>query len=42
MVRQRITEGAILEINIENQYYVYAQILKDVGVLFLIIRQKID
>ena len=28
MVRQRITEGAILEINIENQYYVYAQILK--------------
>ncbi len=27
MVRQRITEGAILEINIENQYYVYAQIL---------------
>lgn len=27
MVRQRITEGSILEINIENQYYVYAQIL---------------
>ncbi|WP_291529214.1 Imm26 family immunity protein [Bacteroides sp. UBA939] len=27
MVRQRITEGAILEISIENQYYVYAQIL---------------
>jgi len=27
MKRQRETEGAILEINIENQYYVYAQIL---------------
>ena len=28
MAKQRITEGAILEINIENKYYVYAQILK--------------
>ncbi len=28
MSKQRITEGAILEINIDNQYYVYAQILK--------------
>ena len=27
--RQRITEGSILEINIENQYFVYAQILKE-------------
>lgn len=27
-IGQRITEGAILEIEIENQYYVYAQILK--------------
>jgi len=26
--RQRIIEGSILEINIENQYFVYAQILK--------------
>ena len=29
MKRQRITEGAILEIKIENEYYVYAQILKN-------------
>lgn len=28
MVKQRITEGALLEICIENKYYVYAQILK--------------
>jgi Immunity protein 26 len=35
MKRQRITEGAILEINIENQYYVYAQILlKGLGYAF--------
>ena len=27
MVRQRIIEGSVLEINIKNQYYVYAQIL---------------
>ncbi len=27
MAKQRITEGAILELNIENQYYTYAQIL---------------
>jgi Immunity protein 26 len=27
--RQRVTEGAILEINIENQYYTYAQILTE-------------
>lgn len=35
MKRQQITEGAILEINIENQYYVYAQILlKGLGYAF--------
>jgi hypothetical protein len=28
MKRQRITEESILEINIQNQYFVYAQILK--------------
>ena len=33
MAKQRITEGSILEINIENQYYVYAQIL-DGGTAF--------
>jgi Immunity protein 26 len=31
MKRQQITEGSILEINIENQYYVYAQILGKAG-----------
>ena len=35
MVRQRITEGAILEINIEGEYFVYAQILsKGLGYAF--------
>ena len=35
MAKQRITEGAILEINIDNQYYVYAQILtKGLGYAF--------
>ena len=35
MIRQKITTGAILEIKIENQYYVYAQILnKGHGVAF--------
>lgn len=29
MAKQRITTGAILEINIEGQYYVYAQILQN-------------
>jgi Immunity protein 26 len=29
MTKQRVTEGSILEINIENQYYVYAQILTE-------------
>ncbi len=29
MAKQKITEGAILEISIENEYYVYAQILKN-------------
>lgn len=28
IIRQRITEGAILEIKIDDQYYVYAQILR--------------
>jgi Immunity protein 26 len=32
--RQRVTEGAIIEINIENQYYVYAQILGKAGYVF--------
>ena len=35
MGKQRITEGAILEIKIENHYYVYAQILtKGLGYAF--------
>lgn len=35
MAKQRITEGAILEINIDNQYYTYAQILlKGLGYAF--------
>ncbi len=35
MAKQRITEGAILEILIENNYYVYAQILtKGLGYAF--------
>lgn len=35
MAKQRITEGAILEILIENDYYVYAQILtKGLGYAF--------
>ncbi len=29
MAKQRITTGAILEVNIEGQYYVYAQILQN-------------
>ena len=40
MVRQRITEGAILEINIENQYYVYAQILGKSGYAFFDYKTK--
>lgn len=35
--RQKITAGAILEINIDNQYYVYAQILEKGGFAFLIL-----
>lgn len=35
MGKQRITEGSILEIKIENRYYVYAQILtKGLGYAF--------
>lgn len=35
MKKQRITEGAILEISIQGQYYVYAQILtKGLGFAF--------
>ncbi len=41
MKRQRITEGSILEINIENDYYVYAQILvKGLGYAFFDHRSK--
>lgn len=41
MKRQRITEGAILEINIKNDYYVYAQILvKGLGYVFFDYRSK--
>lgn len=32
--RQRITLGSVLEINIENKYYTYAQILHEVCVFF--------
>lgn len=32
--KQRITVGSILEINIENEYYVYAQILGKAGYAF--------
>lgn len=32
--KQRITVGSILEINIENKYYVYAQILGKAGYAF--------
>jgi len=32
--RQKITEGSILEINIEKQYFVYAQILNKGGYVF--------
>lgn len=32
--RQRITLGAILEINIDNQYFAYAQILEEAGYVF--------
>ena len=34
MARQRITEGAILEIKIEGQYYVYAQIVSEADCAF--------
>lgn len=34
MAKQRITEGAILEISIDEQYYVYAQILGKAGYAF--------
>lgn len=35
MAKQRITEGAVLEINIGGEYYVYAQILsKGLGYVF--------
>jgi hypothetical protein len=40
MAKQRITEGAILEINIENQYYVYAQILGKAGYAFFDIKSE--
>jgi len=34
MTRQRITEGSILEININDKYYCYAQILKNANYAF--------
>ncbi|SDG74702.1 Immunity protein 26 [Flavobacterium omnivorum] len=34
MKKQKITQGSILEINIENQYYTYAQILDKGGYVF--------
>lgn len=34
MPKQKITIGSILEININNQYYSYAQILKNSSVVF--------
>ncbi|MBL0048944.1 MAG: hypothetical protein IPP32_12705 [Bacteroidetes bacterium] len=41
MAKQRITEGSIIEINIENQYYVYAQILvKGLGYAFFDYKSK--
>lgn len=41
MKRQRITEGAILEINIENEYFIYAQILlKGLGYAFFDYKSK--
>lgn len=40
MKRQRRTTGSILEINIENQYYVYAQIMIDGSCAFFDYRSK--
>lgn len=40
MVRQQNTKGAILEINIADEYYVYAQIL-DAGTAFFDYRSKV-
>lgn len=41
MKKQQITEGAVLEINIENQYYVYSQILsKGLGYAFFDFKTK--
>jgi hypothetical protein len=41
MAKQRITEGAILEIHIESEYYVYAQILtKGLGYAFFDFKSK--
>jgi Immunity protein 26 len=40
MKRQQITVGAILEININNEYYVYAQILKKASYVFFDYKSK--
>jgi len=41
MKRQKITEGSIVEISINNEYYVYAQILnKGLGYAFFDFRSK--
>ena len=41
MKRQKITIGSVLEINIENQYYVYAQILTKSECVFFNFRSEI-
>jgi hypothetical protein len=40
MAKQRITTGAILEVNIEGQYYVYTQILGKAGYAFFDYKSK--
>ncbi|MBN9284151.1 MULTISPECIES: Imm26 family immunity protein [unclassified Flavobacterium] len=41
MKKQQITKGAILEINIENKYYTYAQILENAGYAFFDYRTEV-
>ena len=40
MVRQRITEGSILEIDVKGEYFVYAQILGKAGYVFFDFKSK--
>ena len=40
MKRQQMTPGAIVEINIDNEYYVYAQILPTNNLVFFDYRTK--